>query len=133
MISDFEGLLKAAHSQPTAQRLLMVFVNAELPDDATPEQRQHFVSGHGGTLVPTVCVDKALSELTTFDALVQESMQTGAEWVLVFVAALSGNGHKAPTTEDAQAPLLHMEDNIRRGEIGTYIPFNREGQAVQLG
>jgi hypothetical protein len=133
VISDFAGLLKAAQSQPTAQRLLMVFVNAELPDDATPEQRQDFEAGHGGALVPTVCVDKALSELTSFEALVQESMQTGAEWVLVFVAALSGNGHKSPTTEDAQAPLLKMEDNVRRGEIGTYIPFDRHGQAVQLG
>ena len=133
MIFDFEGLLKAAQSQPSAQRLLLVFVKAELPDDATPEQRHHFVSGHGGALVPTVCVDKALSELTTFEALVDEAMQTGAEWAMVFVAALSGNGHKVPTTEDAQAPLLKMEENVRRGEIGTYIPFDREGQAVQLG
>jgi hypothetical protein len=133
VISDFAGLLKAAQSQPTAQRLLMVFVNSELPDDATPEQRQDFEAGHGGALVPTVCVDKALSELTSFEALVEESVQTGAEWVLVFVAALSGNGHKSPTTEDAQGPLLKMEDNVRRGEIGTYIPFDRHGQAVQLG
>jgi hypothetical protein len=133
MISDFASLLKAAQSQPTAQRLLMVFVNSELPDDATPEQRQDFEAGHGGALVPTVCVDKALSELTSFEALVEESVQTGAEWVLVFVAALSGNGHKAPTTEDAQAQLLKMEDNVHRGDIGTYIPFDRHGQAVQLG
>jgi hypothetical protein len=133
VISDFASLLKAAQSQPTAQRLLMVFVNSELPDNATPEQRQDFEAGHGGALVPSVCVDKALSELTTFEALVQESMQTGAEWVLVFVAALSGNGHKTPTTDDAQEPLLKMEDNVRRGEIGTYIPFDRHGQAVQFG
>jgi hypothetical protein len=73
VIFDFEGLLRAAQSQPTAQRLLTVFVNAEL---------------------------------TTFNVLVQASMQTGAEWVSVFVAALSGNGHKAPTTEDAQAVQL---------------------------
>jgi hypothetical protein len=133
VISDFASLLKAAQSQPTAQRLLMVFVNSELPDNATPEQRQDFEAGHGGALVPSVCVDKALSELTTFEALVQESMQTGAEWVLVFVAALSGNGRKTPTTDDAQEPLLKMEDNVRRGEIGTYIPFDRHGQAVQFG
>ena len=132
MISSFEDLLKAAQSQPTAQRLLFVFVKSELPDDATPAQRQHFLAGHGGALVPTVCVDKALSEVTTFDALVEESKQTGAEWVMVFVAALSGKGLAVPTSEDAKAPLSRMEENVRRGEIGTYIPFNREGQPVQL-
>ena len=82
--------------------------------------------------MPTVCVDKALSEVTTFDALVEESKQTGAEWVMVFVAALSGKGLAVPTSEDAKAPLSQMEDKVRRGEIGTYIPFNREGQPVQL-
>ncbi|MDZ7938323.1 MAG: ribonucleotide reductase subunit alpha [Rhodoferax sp.] len=133
MISDFEGLLKAARSQPTAQRLLLVFANAELPDDASEEQRQHFAAGQGGALVPTVCVDKAPSEVTTFQALVEESSQTGAPWVMVFVAALSGDGGTAPSSDDARAPLQRMEENIRRGDIGTYIPFDREGQAVQLG
>ena len=38
--------------------LLFVFAGAELPDDATPEQRQRFAEGAGGALVPLMCVDK---------------------------------------------------------------------------
>lgn len=131
-ISRFEELLQAARSQPEPQRLLFVFAGVELPDDATPAQRERFVLGEGGALVPQMCVDKAPDELDSFDALVQEAAQFGQEWTLVFAAALSGTLNRAPTSEDAEAPLESMVDAIKRGMHAGLIPFDRSGHAVQI-
>ena len=68
-ISSFDDLLTAARLQPLPQRLLFVFAAAELPDDSTPEQRADFEAGHGGALVPMVCVDRSPHEIDSFDTL----------------------------------------------------------------
>lgn len=131
-ISSFDDLLLATRQQVEPQRLLFVFSGAELPDEATPEQRSRFQSGMGGALTPLMCVDKAPEELGTFSALIEESRQFGHEWAIVFVAALAGRGGLAPTSEDAQAPLQHMVESIKAGSIGSFIPFDRQGQPVTL-
>ena len=133
-IASFDDLLRAAHAQPEPQRLLFVFAAAELPDDATPQQRADFEAGHGGALVPRMCVDKAPHELDSFAALVRETEQfdTG-DWNMVFAAALPGTQHHAPTSADAEAPLQAMVESIRAGTLGNFIPFNRQGEPVQLG
>ena len=133
-IASFDDLLRAAHAQPEPQRLLFVFAAAELPDDATPKQRADFEAGHGGALVPRMCVDKAPHELDSFAALVREAEQfdTG-DWNMVFAAALPGTQHHAPTSADAEAPLQAMVESIRAGTLGNFIPFNRQGEPVQLG
>src|SRR5437763_15902630 len=51
-ISSFDDLLRVARQQAEPQRLLFVFVGAELPEDSTSEQRQRFAAGAGGALVP---------------------------------------------------------------------------------
>ena len=133
-ITCFDDLLRAAHAQPEPQRLLFVFAAAELPDDATPEQRDQFDAGHGGALVPRMCVDKAPHELDSFAALVQEAGHFDqGEWDMVFAAALPGTQHHAPTSADAEAPLQAMVESIRAGTLGNFIPFNRQGEPVQLG
>lgn len=132
-ISSFDDLLRASRAQPEQQRLLFVFAGAELPDDATPEQKERFAAGQGGALVPLMCADKRPDELASFDALVQESQQFGHDWQMVFAAALPGTAQRAPTTEDAEAPLQRMVEDIKRGEHGGWIPFNRQGEPVQLG
>ena len=132
-ISSFDDLLQAARSQPEQQRLLFVFAGVELPDDATPEQRQRFEAGQGGALVPLMCVDKRPDELMSFGALTQESGQFGQQWGIVFAAALSGTLSRAPTSEDAEEPLQRMVEAIKRGEHGAYIPFDPQGDAVQIG
>lgn len=48
--SHFRQLLAAAAAQPEPQRLLFVFAFAELPDHATPEQRERFRSGRTAPL-----------------------------------------------------------------------------------
>jgi hypothetical protein len=129
-ISSFEGLLHAARQQPEPQRLLFVFMGAELPEDNTPEQRQRFAAGAGGALVPLMCVDKSPDELTTFAALAEESRLSGPEWTMVFVAGLAGQGGRAPTHDDAEVPLQRMVDAIKVGSHGSFIPFDRNGRPV---
>ena len=132
-ISSFDDLLQAARYQPLPQRLLFVFVAVELPDDATPQQRADFEAGHGGALVPLMCVDKSPQELDSFDALVQEAAAFGRPWAMVFAAAMSGTVGEQLTTEAAEQPLERMVEAIKQGQIGNFIPFDPQGHTVQLG
>lgn len=131
-ITSFDDLLRAAREQPEPQRLLFVFAGAELPDDSTPEQRVRFQAGEGGALTPLMSVDKTTEELDTFAALVEESLQFGREWTIVFVASLSGRGGRAPSSEEADRSLQRMIDSIKAGAIGSFIPFDRRGEPVLL-
>lgn len=132
-IASFDDLLRAAHAQPEQQRLLFVFAGAELPDDATPAQRERFAAGQGGALVPLMFVDKRPDELASFADLVDESQQFGHDWQMVFAAALPGTAQRAPSSEDAEEALQRMVEDIKRGAHGAFIPFNRQGEPVQLG
>lgn len=132
-ISTFDDLLQAARSQAQPQRLLLVFAGVELPDDATPDERAGFERGEGGALVPRMCVDKTPDELSSFEQLQQEAAQTGADWGMVFAAAISGKPGRAPTSQDAEQPLQTMVEAIRQGRIQSYIPFDTQGRAVRLG
>jgi hypothetical protein len=131
-ISTFDDLLRSARNQSEPQRLLFVFATADLPDDATPEQRARFEVGQGGTLTPLMCVDKTPDELATFDALVAESREFERPWDIVFVAALSGSAGRGPTSAQAEAPLQRMVESIKSGSIGGFIPFDGRGESVQF-
>ena len=131
-ISNFDDLLRAARTQPEPQRLLFVFAEAALPDDSTPEQRARFEAGQGGALTPLMSVDKSPEELGTFAALVEEARQFGPDWAIVFVASLSGRDGRAPTSKEADQPLQRMIESIKTGSIGSFIPFDRRGEPVQL-
>lgn len=132
-IEHFNDLLSAARAQSTPQRLLFVFVGVELPPDATPSQRADFEAGHGGALVPLMCVDKAPQELASFDTLRQEAGLFAQPWSLVFAAALQGSGLAGASSADAQQPLQAMVEAIQRGDLHTYIPFDTHGNTVHLG
>jgi hypothetical protein len=131
-ISSFDDLLQAAQQQPDPQRLLFVFASADLPDDSTPAQRASFEAGHGGALVPAMCVDKMPQEIASFAELVAQASEFGPKWSMVFVAALSGVAGKLPTSEDAEKPLQRMVESIKAGNLGCYIPFDVHGQPVVL-
>jgi hypothetical protein len=131
-ISSFDDLLHAARRQAEPQRLLFVFAGAELPPDSTAAQRNRFATGRGGALVPLMCVDKAPGELGTFAELVEESRRPRADWAIVFVAALAGRGGLAPTSDEVEASLQRMVEAIKAGAIGSFIPFNRNGEPVLL-
>jgi len=129
-IARFDDLLTAARAQAAPQRLLFVFAGAELPEDSTPEQRRRFDTGAGGALVPLMCVDKGLDELTTFAALADEARASGPTWVVVFVAALTGQHGHPLASKDAEAPLQRMIDAIKAGDHGSFVPFDRDGHPV---
>ena len=133
MISSYTDLLKAANAEPDPQRFLFVFCRAELPEDASNEEKAAFANGEGGALAPVVCVDKTPEEVGDFDGLVEESRQTGQAWDVVFVAAMSGRGGMQPSSDEAQQPLTMMVESIRLGHVGNYLPLDRNGQAVSLG
>lgn len=86
----FRQLLAAAAAQSEPQRLLFVFAAAELPDNATPEQRKRFQSGRGGALASLMCVDRAPTEIADFPALAAEAERAGPPWSVVIAASLSG-------------------------------------------
>ncbi|MFL1403888.1 ribonucleotide reductase subunit alpha [Marinobacter sp. M1N3S26] len=132
MITRYTDLMQAVHQQDEPQRLLFVFCRAELPDDASEAEKAGFERGEGGALTPVVCVDKAPDEVTRFDDLVEESNRTGQPWDVVFVAAMSGRGGVAPSSDDARQPLTMMVESIRLGHIGGYLPLDPHGQAVDL-
>jgi hypothetical protein len=126
----FEQLLQAAAAQPEPQRLLFVFAAAELPADATPAQRESFAAGQGGALVPLACVDKAPSDLTTFDALAAESREASPPWQAVFIAGLPGSGGKAPSPQLVDSALRAMVENVRAGRFGGYLALSPAGEPL---
>lgn len=128
--SHFDQLLQEAAGQSEPQRLLFVFAGAALPPDATPEQRQRFEAGEGGTLTPLACVDKGVEELSTFDELVAESRYASPPWQVVFIAALSGRGGQRPTTALVDGALQLMVRNVRDGRFGGYVALNPKGEPV---
>ena len=132
-ISTFEDLLQAARTQPEPQRLLLVFAGASLPSDASAEQRAQFEAGESGELAPLMCVDKDPHALTGFESLTAEAAAFEQPWVLVLAAALSGVGGRAPSEAQIASALQRMVQAVRDGEIGHFIPFDRNGHAVQLG
>ncbi|MCK2150594.1 MULTISPECIES: ribonucleotide reductase subunit alpha [Marinobacter] len=133
MISCYSDLIQATRSQHEAQRLLFVFCRAELSDDATAEEKAAFERGEGGALTPVICVDKTPDEAPDFAALAEESKSTGQPWDVVFIAAMSGRGGVAPSSDEAQQPLTMMVESIRLGHIGHYLPLDSNGNAVSLG
>jgi hypothetical protein len=131
-IENFADLLQAAREQPLQQRLLFVFADAVLPDDANAEQRAGFEAGHGGALAPVMCVDKSPNDLSSFDSLVQEAAQFGHAWRFVFAGALSGSAHGSPDKHAVDTSLQTMVESIKRGEMARYLAFDQRGSPVVL-
>jgi hypothetical protein len=132
-ISHFNDLLAAARAQTERQRLLLVFASASLPAGATADQKARFEAGESGELAPLMCVDKDPGELADFAALVDEASTLGSEWALMFAAAMSGTGGRPPSDSQIDAALQRMVEAVKSGELSGLIPFDRKGEAVQLG
>lgn len=131
-IENFDDLLRAARAQREPQRLLFVFVAAELPGDSTPEQCARFQAGDGGALVPLMSVDKDPDDLASFASLEEESRQFARDWTMVFVAGLAGRNGRAPTSDEADRSLERMIGSVKAGSFGSYLPFDRQGLPLQL-
>jgi len=131
-IRHFDDLLLMARAQSDPQQLLFVFAGAELPAQATAQQRADFEAGDGGELAPLICVDKPATELLSFNALAAEAAQAGPPWAIVFSAALSGRGGQPPSAADTEAALQHMVEAIKAGRLDGMLPFTRAGEPVHL-
>ncbi len=131
-LSSFADLLNAAHAQDQPQRLLFVFVTAELPSDASPEQRARFEAGQGGTLAPLMCADKLPAELSDFASLQAEAAMMGPTWQLMFAASLSGRAGQPPSAAEAEPHLNRMIDAIKQGRVQHILAFNAGGEVVSL-
>nr|WP_254051310.1 ribonucleotide reductase subunit alpha [Stenotrophomonas sp. SAU14A_NAIMI4_5] len=132
MMNDFQQLLHAAGEQAEPQRLLFVFVRADLPEAPTTDQRERHDRREGGTLSPVLCVDKLPAEIPSFQALATESTRTGIDWDLVFVAAMDGRAGFAPNSDEAARPLQLMVNAIHDGQIGRFAAFDRSGEPIQF-
>ena len=130
--TDFDQLLRSAAAQPQPQRLLFVFATAELPDDATPAQRERFAAGGGGTLSPVMCVDKGLGELSSFAALVTESRESGSAWQVVFAAGLAGRNGQEPAADQVERALQAMVERVRGGMIESFLALDPAGETLQF-
>jgi hypothetical protein len=130
--SGFEQLVTAAAAQPEPQVLLFVFAGAQLPADATPAQRGTFERGAGGELTPLICVEKALAELTSFDALVSEAREMGPPWQIVFAAGVSGSNGKPPSGTLVEQALNTMVDRVRHGAVHSLLALTARGDVLSF-
>ena len=132
IVTGFQSLLDAARQQPEPQRLLLVFTRAELPDNATVEQRAKFEQGEGGALVPVMYVDKKPEEVRSFDELVEESRHTGQHWDMMFVGCLSGQGGRGLDDNTVQKALETMIMSIQGGIVAHLLAYRPNGEQVRL-
>ncbi|MDN3576423.1 ribonucleotide reductase subunit alpha [Chitinimonas viridis] len=131
-INSFSDFLLAAKQQDQPQRLLFVFARAELPEQASLEERARFDAGQGGTLAPLMCVDKLPEEIGDFVQLRTESEQMGPSWQLLFAASLAGRGGKAPGSAEAEPHLNRMIEAIKQGRVQQLLAFDRQGEPQRL-
>lgn len=132
-ITSFDDLLRMANEQATPQRLLLVFCQAELPEDATPQQKAEFEAGEGGMLVPVASVDKLPQLLASFSDLSAEAAQHGIGWDLLFVAAMDRSGVEGPQElAEVDQALEAMLSAVKAGQVGSFVPFNSEGTVLAL-
>ncbi len=143
VIESFEDLLRVARAQPERQRFLFVFLRAELPEDARPEQASRFSRGQGGALAPVMYADKGLHELRDFASLVAESRRTADHlgqgqgvdtgWDIVLVGILAGGNMREPDADAVDAGLQGMLQAVRQGRSLAHLAaFDRDGNGVNF-
>jgi len=132
-IASFDDLLQTAARQSVPQRLLLVFCQAELPEDATPQQRAEFAAGEGGVLVPVASVDKFPEMLGSFERLRTEAERMDLSWDIVFVAAME----RGPDTPEQVAlvdrTLEALVEAVKASQVQSCVPFDTTGTVVALG
>lgn len=131
-IETFDAFLQVARAQTLPQRLLFVFANAELPDEATLEQRAGFEAGYGGALVPTMCVDKSPDDVSSFDSLSSEAAQFAPAWSFLFAGAIDVPAHSPEHLNTIESTMQVMVESIKRGDFSRYLAFNNEGITIAL-
>ncbi len=122
----FSELLQMTGAQDEPQRLLLLFANAEAKNPKKSKKHQQ------GTITPVMCVDKAPEEVSDFASLVKEADAINKAWNFLFIASLSGENGKAPTTEDADPYLNKMTNDVEMGNISQYLVIDRDENRIEL-
>src|SRR5574343_1712498 len=124
-ITSVDDLLRMATQQEGLQRLLLVFCKAEMPEDATPQQKAEFEAGDGGVLVPVASVDKFPEALGSFANLSAETVQHGIDWDVLFVAAMDRTADEEPQQIALVDQILEaMVSAVKAAQVGNFIPFD---------
>lgn len=127
MLSNFKTLLEMANEQPDPQRLLFLFASAK------PTNKSRKQDDKKGTIEPTMVVDKLPEEIADFTHLISEADSINKNWDFVFIASLSGQQKKAPTSQDAESYLDKMTDDVMSGNnIMSYVVFDRNENPIEL-
>ena len=129
-IVDFDSFLSAAQASDEPQRLLFLFLRAELPEDATDEERHRYEAGQGGGLVPVMYVDKAPEEVADFSTLEGESRAMAEDWHMVLAAALVGDSEPPAATEVEETFNRITQTVHAGGDLSDLLAFDSEGNLV---
>ena len=130
MSQMFSELLDMANQQDEPQRLLFLFTEAEGNKKASKANGKN---PQRGLITPKMCVDKLPSELGDYKDLVKEADSINSDWDFVFIAGLSGQNGKPPSSEEADQYLNKMTNDVASGQnIARYVVFDREGNPIEL-
>lgn len=142
-IETFADLVRVTRSQLERQRFLLVFLRAELPEDARADQVERFASRQGGALAPVMYADKGIFELHDFDDLVMDAQRTmdhlgqgqgdDMRWDIVLVGCLVGSTLAEPTEQAVDDALQDILRAVRTGRsLGHLAAFDRDGTPVSF-
>ena len=124
---SYDALLDVARKRDEPQRLLFVFARKETRDGLSVLDMHLDFS-----IAPVVYIDKTLEELSTFDALVDETRRIDLDWHIVFVAGLLGNDGEMPSSEEADQRMQSMVSAIQQGMISKFAVYDQNGNPVDL-
>ncbi len=113
-IQHFDDLLRS-RAASRAQQLLFVFAGAELPADASAQQRADFDAGEGGALAPLMCVDKPAAALHGFDGAGRRGRAGRAAVGHRLQRRAVGPRPAPPSAVEIDAALQHMVESIKDG------------------
>jgi hypothetical protein len=126
-MSQFETLINRAKSEEFPQRILFLFANAV---NMLEEKQSNY---HSGTIEAVMCVDKAPTELSTFNKLVSEADQHTKKWNFIFVSTLAGKDNKEPTDQEVDLALHNMSNSFAKGDdLSQYVIWDRKEQAILI-
>jgi len=124
---DFDLFLNVAREKGTPQRLYLVFAEKAFATEDEVLAGQALPSSF--TIRPLMYTDKPLSKVTNFVEMLDESLQNGQPWDIVYVTAGEDKGITAEFVEDR---LEHMVNRIEEGEADLFVAFTQMGDVYRV-
>lgn len=131
-IANYREFLQLVKTRPEPQRLLFVFTDAQLPDDASEHEREQFREREGAALTPILCGDRLATEMEGFSSLCREVEVTGRQWEVLFVSSITRGDGAMPTVADVEQFMKVMLEAIKQGKVSRFAAFNRDGELLRI-